>query len=179
MNSRDYKKDLIRIVNKLGLDRVRKILNDEFHSRDNFMMDYCDLMDINKGESQKVYDYMEEADLIGRKFVLPVFNPPDHDDVETVIRNLTGYDKKIWERINLYLVGTIPNFNIIRHVKIMDVVKISTNSGYYQYDIRSPEFNGYNPTFNERLEKYSQIFGSKLCVIAFTIEWPDDGYETP
>jgi hypothetical protein len=171
------KKVLIKIVQKIGLAEVQKILNEEFHTREKFIHDYYETMSFKNGISRKIYNYMEEASLLNRKYVIPIFNPPaESEDIDDFINKLTGYDQKIWELLNTFLTGKIPSFQVTKHAEIVDIVRFNNDKGYY--DIKGLDFAGYNPYLFTILDKYCQIYGNKMSCIVFTVEY-DDGYETP
>ena len=172
------------IVNEIGLSEVRKLLADIYQDHTKYIKQFCLLLDINGQYSKRTYEYMEEADLIGRKFIIPVFKPSSrsyHSNPTIFISKLKGYDREIWKRVNLFLEGSIPDFMWSISVETLKVTRKDGEDKYDKYDLRGNGFMGYNPVLRMvGLDKYYQIFGNKMVCIVFTIEFDeDDGYETP
>nr|QBK91415.1 MAG: hypothetical protein LCPAC302_00350 [Pithovirus LCPAC302] len=155
-NMIDYRKILILIIKNIGITEVRKILSEQYEDRNKFSRSFIQLLDAHYN---RLYDYMEEADLIDRKFILPLFN-----------KNSKGLDSYL-DHVDIYLQGCIPDFDIIKTYHCMKIIKNDN-----RYDLKGAGIMGYNPLLN--LEEYYDIFGEKIYVVAFNIKW-HDGYDTP
>lgn len=189
MNSDEQ--NLINLTKKMGLGRVREILEKEYNSRDNLAKRFEDLMDINGKYSQKIYEDMVKAKSLNKRFIIPVFDPPNVpsitnlpfkiniNDTDEWISHLTGRDKVIWEAYNLFLVGHIPVFDIFKSIDILEVIKtevIKTKTKTKdKYKLVGSGYEGYNPLLNKGgLKKYYQIYGHRMTCIVFDISYYDN-----
>ena len=175
---------LIDFVKRIGLGRVREILEKEYHSRDNLAKRFEKLMDINGKYSPKIYEDMVFAKSQNRRFVIPIFNPPHVPlitdlpfkikNTDEWIKHLVGRDKVIWESYNLFLTGHIPVFDIHKGIDVLEVTRTQEGDKFV-YDLVAPGYKGYNPLLNKGgLKKYYQICGHMMTCIVFDITYYDD-----
>ena len=168
---------LFVIVEKLGISRVRELLNQKYNSRQKYAERFVKLLDINGKYSYNTYRYIKEAHREGRRFIIPIFEPPhvplltnipfriDPSDVNKYLDHLEGYDKVVWRIIKLFLEGEIPPFHVDKSIKKLSVVKDGD-----KYDVEGNNFKGYNPyLFKGGLKKYYEIFGREMTCIVFNI----------
>ncbi len=184
-------KKLISLVKQMGLKKVRDILEQEYHSQERFAALFEDLLDINGKFSPKIYENMVTAKSVGKKFIIPIFDPPhvplvtnvpfriETKDTDEWIKHLTGHDKVIWRKYNLFLVGHIPTFYVVKSIKRLEVHKDGD-----KYIMKTQNYEGYNPILgNTALKKYYRIYGHRMTCIVFDItyyhphDYPDGIYD--